>query len=75
MSDLTRSIPSARWTTLNREVQSMKDSLMGFTLVGARDREANHIAAMQEEIDQKTREALAVYWLDQEEDEFPRLIA
>ncbi len=75
MSDITGGIPSARWTTLNQEVQSMEDSLMGFTLVGAQDREANHIAAMQEEIDQKTREALVVYWLDQEEDEFPRLIA
>ena len=75
MSDLTQGVPSARWATLNQEVQSMEDSLLGFTLVGVLDRETNHISAMQEEIDQKTREALVVYWLDKEEDEFPRLIA
>ena len=75
MSDLTQGIPSARWATLNQEVQSMEDALMGFTLMGVLDRETNHIAAMQEEIDQKTREALVAYWLDREQDEFPRRIA
>lgn len=63
MNDLPKDSPSPRWVTLSREVQWMKDSLNTFTLVGVEDREGNHIASMQEEIDQKIREALVVYWL------------
>ena len=75
MSDSPHNAPLARWATLNREVQVMKDSLNRFTLIGALDRNTNHIASMQEEIDQKTREALMVYWLDVEQGDLPRGIA
>ena len=63
MSDSPKDAPSARWVALNEEVQTMNDSLNGFTLMGVLDRDANHIATMQEEIDCKAREALVAYWL------------
>jgi hypothetical protein len=67
--------PSIRWETLNHEVQSMKDALKGFTLLGVRDVEISHIAAMQEEIDQKSRQALVAYWINAERGELPQGIA
>lgn len=63
MDDSRQDSLSPRWETLSREVRWMKDSLNNFTLTGVQDREANHIASMQEEIDEKIREALVVYWL------------
>lgn len=67
MSDSPENSPSPRWTTLSREAQTMKDSLNGFTLVGVLDRENNHIASIQEEIDCKNREALVAYWLSMDQ--------
>ena len=63
MSDLLKNGAGARWEELSREVQSMNRALNGFTLLGVLDAETSHIAAMQEEIDHKTREALVAYWL------------
>ena len=63
MSDSPNSKKNGRLATLTREVQLMKDSLKNFTLVGALDRNSNHISSMQDEIDEKIREALAIYWL------------
>jgi hypothetical protein len=63
--------PAPRWETLSREVDSIKDSLNRATLAGVLDRETNHIASMQEEIDQLIREALMVYWLTTDSGEFP----
>ena len=72
MSDSRRDVPDARWQTLSREVQSMKDTLNSSTLVGVLDRDTNHIASIQEEIDQKTREALVAYWLSDTRGEMPQ---
>jgi hypothetical protein len=47
----------------------MERALNGFPLLGVLDREDNHISSMQEEIDSKIREALAVYWLSEEQDQ------
>ena len=55
--------PLARWAALRNEVQVMRAALDRFPLLGVQDRESNHIAAMQEEIDTKAREALAAYWI------------
>jgi hypothetical protein len=66
--------PAPRWETLSREVDSIKDSLNRATLAGVLDRETNHIASMQEEIDQLVREALTVYWLSTSSDQFPGAI-
>ncbi len=55
--------PLARWAALKNEVQVMRDALNRFPLLGVQDRESNHIAAMQEEIDTKAREVLAAYWI------------
>ena len=62
-----RGIVPPRWEVLHQEAQSMKEAIKGFTLLGVLDREANHIAAMEEEIDQKSREALVAYWLSKGE--------
>ncbi len=63
MTESYKEEPCPRWTSLNREVLNLKDALNGFSLVGVLDRDTNHIASMQEEIDRKTREALAAYWI------------
>ena len=75
MSDAPGDTSSTHWTTLNREVRAMKESLDRFTLVGVLDRDTNHIASMQEEIDRKTREALVAYWLGTKQGELPNGIA
>ena len=74
MSDASKDAPFTRWATLDREVQDMKDALNGFTLMGVFDKDTNHIASMQEEIDQKAREALVAYWLDVRHGELPKTI-
>ena len=71
MSDSPVDAPTSRWEVLGREVRCMQDSLKEMPLAGVLDREANHIAAMQDEIDWKTREALALHWLGVEEGELP----
>ena len=71
MSNAPNDAATPRWETLSREVQHMKDALNGFTLMGVLDREVNHIAAMEEEIDQKTREALMAHWLSSNDGEPP----
>ena len=63
--------PSARWATLSWEIEAMHEALNGFTLMGALDRESNHIASMQDEIDQKTREALVTYWVGMQRGDLP----
>ena len=63
MTESSTDFPLTRWTALNQEVQDMTDVLSGFSLVGVMDRDTNHIADMQEEIDRKAREALVAYWL------------
>ncbi len=75
MSSMSQENSSIRWETLSHEVQFMKDALKGFTLLGVQDVEINHIAAMQEEIDQKSRQALVAYWMDAERGELPQGIA
>ena len=71
MSDLPKDALLTRWEALSREVDLMSNALNGFTLMGVLDREANHIASMQEEIDQKTREALVVHWLGRGDGDLP----
>ena len=71
MTDSPKEPPAPRWETLNRDVQSIKDSLNRATLAGVLDRETNHIASMQEEIDQLIREALIVYWLSTDSGDIP----
>lgn len=71
MTDSPMEPPAPRWETLSREVDSIKDSLNRATLAGVLDRETNHIASMQEEIDQLIREALMVYWLTTDSGKFP----
>jgi hypothetical protein len=63
MIDSPQEAPVARWTALRLEAQVMRDALNTFPLLGVQDREGNHIAAMQEEIDTKAREALMAYWI------------
>ena len=63
MLDPSQQAPLARWAALKNEVQVMRDALNRFPLLGVQDRESNHIAVMQEEIDVKSREALAAYWI------------
>ena len=53
----------ARWAALKNEVQVMRDALNHFPLLGVQDRETNHIAVMQDEIDTKARQVLAAYWI------------
>ena len=65
-------IPSPRWEALSQEAHVMEESLQGFTLTGVLDREANHLATMQEEIDFKVREALVAYWLTGDAGEIPQ---
>ncbi len=55
----------SRWEKLTQEVQEPTVNLNGFTLVGVLDRGTSPIASMQEEIDQKAREALVACWLDE----------
>ena len=64
--------PSSRWETLSQEAHVMEESLRGFTLTGVLDREANHLATMQEEIDLKVREALVAYWLTGDAGKIPQ---
>ena len=66
MPDSLTNLPYDRCKLLNQEIQQLNIALNGSTLLGVLDREKNHIAAMQEEIDQKVREALVAYWLSQE---------
>lgn len=75
MTDSRKDVPDARWETLNREVQSMCDALDSCTLMGVLDRDTNHIASMQDEIDRKTREALVAYWLSNTYGELPQEFA
>ena len=63
MTEPSTNFPITRWTALNQEVQDMTDMLNGFSIVGVMDRDTNHIASLQEEIDRKAREALVAYWL------------
>ena len=63
---------SPRCEALSQEVQIMEVSLRGFTLTGVLDREANHLATMQEEINSKAREALVAYWLTGDAGELPQ---
>ena len=69
MSDSLNDAPLTRWATLSQDVQTMERALNGFPLLGVLDSENNHISSMQEEIDSKIREALAVYWLSEEQDQ------
>lgn len=64
--------PSSRWAALSQEAHVMEESLRGFTLTGVLDREANHLATMQEEIDLKVREALVAYWLTGDAGKIPQ---
>ena len=66
MPDSLTNLPNDRCTLLNQEVQQLSNALNMSTLLGVMDRENNHIAALQEEIDQKAREALVAYWLSNE---------
>jgi hypothetical protein len=72
MSDAPKDTTSTRLETLSREAQAMRHALDGFTLMGVLDRDPNHIASMQDEIDLKTREALVVYWLSAKQGEIPQ---
>ena len=75
MSNLPEDAPLDRWDMLRQEMRSMIQALNGFTLAGAMDRDINHIASMQEDIDRTTREALVVYWLSRKRGELPQGIA
>ena len=75
MSDAPNDNPIDRWATINREVQELRYALSGFTLMGVLDRDTNHIATMQEEIDRKAREVLVAYWLGSSQGELPAGIA
>jgi len=72
MSDSYTDMP--RWEELKVEAQSLKEVLGGFALVGVMDRDMNHIASMEEEIDRKNREALVAYWLSSEYGQLPHVI-
>ena len=72
MSDSRKDMPDARWKILSREVESMKNTLNSSTLMGVLDRDTNHIASMQDEIDRKIREALVAYWLSNTWGEMPQ---
>jgi hypothetical protein len=63
MFDRSHDASLTRWAGLRNEAQIMRDALDRFPLLGAQDREVNHISVMQEEIDTKVREALAAYWI------------
>ena len=63
MFDSSQDTSLTRWTGLRNEAQAMRDALGRFPLLGTQDRESNHIAVMQDEIDTKVREALATYWI------------
>jgi len=63
MVNSSNDAPLARWAALKNEVQVMRDALNRFPLLGVQDRETNHIAVMQDEIDTKARQVLAAYWI------------
>ena len=56
-----------RWETLSQEAHAMEKAMSSFTLLGVMDREDNHLASMQDEIDSKVRHALVTYWLTLEQ--------
>ena len=56
-----------RWETLSQEAHAMETAMSSFTLLGVMDREDNHLASMQDEIDSKIRHALVTYWLTLEQ--------
>ena len=64
-----------RWNTLTGEIRSLEVVLNGLVLAGVMDRDTNHIADIQEEVDRKTREALVVHWLSEKHGELPQGIA
>ena len=71
MADAPRDDQHTRWEVLTQEVHSLEDALSGFTLMGVLDRDTNHIASMEEEIDRRTREALVSYWLSEPSGDLP----
>ena len=75
MGEASHDDQNARWQALTQELHSMEDALSGFPLVGVLDRETNHIATMEEEIDRRTREALVSYWLSKPSGNLPGGIA
>ena len=64
-----------RWNMLTGEIRSLEAVLNGLVLVGVMDRDTNHIADLQEEVDRKTREALVAHWLSEKQGELPQGIA
>ena len=66
---------STRWNMLTGEIRSLEGALSGLVLAGVMDRDTNHIADIQEEIDRRTREALVVHWLSKKHGELPQGIA
>ena len=60
---------------MSEEIRSLEDTLNGLVLAGVMDRETNHIADIQEEMDRSTREALVAHWLSKKHGELPQGIA
>ena len=75
MSSSPEDASSTRWNTLSEEIRSMEDTLNGFVLAGVLDRDTNHIADIQEEVDRRSREALVAHWLSKKYGELPQGIA